>query len=126
MTLAPWPAFEQALQHSTELEQLLADPAIIADHAHYTQTAKEHGSLAKMVKPYLDYQKVAGDMAQAEAMALAAGNEPRHAQSRGRGVDGAAAAFRCFAQRAGRLAAGGSGRGLRQHHHGNPRRHGRR
>src|SRR5690349_14076872 len=63
-----WPAFEQALKRSAELETLLGDPAVIGDRARYTQTAKEHGSLAKMVKPYLEYQKVAADVAQAEAM----------------------------------------------------------
>jgi peptide chain release factor 1 len=68
MTTPSWPAFEQALQRSTELEHLLADPAVIADRARYTQTAKEHGSLAKMVKPYLEFQKLASDVAQAESM----------------------------------------------------------
>jgi peptide chain release factor 1 len=63
-----WPAFEQAEARFHELEQLLSQPDVIADRARYTRLAKEHGSLAKMVKPYRDYLKVAGDLAQAEAL----------------------------------------------------------
>lgn len=63
-----WPAFEKALQRHRELEQQLADPAVIADRARYTRLAKEHGALAKMVRPYLDYLKVGSDIAQAEAL----------------------------------------------------------
>ncbi len=63
-----WPAFEKALQRDRELEALLGDPAVIADRTRYTRLAKEHGSLAKMVKPYLEYQKVSHDIEQAEAM----------------------------------------------------------
>ena len=49
----------------------MADPAIIGDRARYTQVAKEHGALAKKVKPYLEYQKVSEDIAQAEALLAA-------------------------------------------------------
>jgi peptide chain release factor 1 len=63
-----WPAFEQSLERYRQLEQNLADPAIIADRARYTQLAKEHGSLAKLVKPYLEYKKLSNDVAQAEAL----------------------------------------------------------
>jgi peptide chain release factor 1 len=63
-----WPAFEQALARSQELERHLADPAVIGDRTRYTQLAKEHGSLAKMVKPFLEFQKVQGEIAQAEAL----------------------------------------------------------
>ncbi|HYT88004.1 MAG TPA: peptide chain release factor 1 [Gemmataceae bacterium] len=66
--------FEDALTRSQELEQQLANPAVIADRTRYTQLSKEHGSLAKMVKPYLEYQKISGDIAQAEA--LLAGADP--------------------------------------------------
>lgn len=70
-----WPAFDEALKRFQELEASLADPAVIADRARYTRLAKEHGKLAKMVKPYLDYQKVAADIAQAEGMLAAADPE---------------------------------------------------
>jgi peptide chain release factor 1 len=71
-----WPAFEQALTRSQELEQQLGDPAVIADRARYTKVAKEHGALAKLVKPYLEYQKVSADIAQAEALKTAAADDP--------------------------------------------------
>jgi peptide chain release factor 1 len=63
-----WPAFENALKRHAELETLLADPAVIADRARYTKLAKEHGALLKMVKPYVEYQKLTDDAAQAETM----------------------------------------------------------
>src|ERR1700716_127936 len=66
-----YPTFEQALIRHRELEQQLADPALIADRTRYTQAAKEHGALAKMIKPYVEYQKVTADVAQAEARAAA-------------------------------------------------------
>ncbi len=63
-----WPAFEQSLRRYRDLEQQLADPAVIADRARYTASAKEHGALAKRVKPYLEFQKVTADLEQAEAL----------------------------------------------------------
>jgi peptide chain release factor 1 len=63
-----WPAFEQALTRHHELEGLLGDPGVIADRTRYTKLAKEHGSLAKMVKPYQEYLQVTRDIAQAETM----------------------------------------------------------
>jgi peptide chain release factor 1 len=67
-----WETFEQSLHRSRELEQQLADPAVIADRTRYTQAAKEHGNLAKLVKPYLEYQKISEDIAQAEVFRAAA------------------------------------------------------
>src|SRR5579872_4826885 len=66
-----WPHFEQALARYRDLEQQLSDPAVVADRARYARTAKEHGALAKQVKPYLEYKKLAEDLAGAEAMAAA-------------------------------------------------------
>ncbi|HEY7152847.1 MAG TPA: peptide chain release factor 1 [Gemmataceae bacterium] len=63
-----WPIFEQALARYHELEQQLSDPAVVADRARFTRTAKEHGALAKRVKPYLEYKKVSEDLAQAQAL----------------------------------------------------------
>jgi peptide chain release factor 1 len=71
-----WPAFEQALARSQELENLLGDPAVIADRTRYTQYAKEHGSLAKMLKPYREYQKLSANLAQAESLAAASAGDP--------------------------------------------------
>src|SRR6516225_8474529 len=66
-----WPRFEEALAHYRELEQQLADPAVIADRARFTRVAKEHGSAGKLVKPYLDFKKLGDDIATAEALAAA-------------------------------------------------------
>jgi peptide chain release factor 1 len=63
-----WPIFEQALTRYQELEQQLGDPAVVADRARFTRTAKEHGTLAKRVKPYLEYKKTLEDLAQAQAL----------------------------------------------------------
>jgi peptide chain release factor 1 len=63
-----WPAFENALNRHAELETLLADPVVIADRARYTRLAKEHGALLRMVKPYVEYQKLTDDIAQAETL----------------------------------------------------------
>src|SRR5262249_52063056 len=66
---AMWATFDQALKRHQQLEELLADPAVIADRTRFAQTAKEHGSLAKMVRPYQDYLKVSEDVANARALA---------------------------------------------------------
>jgi peptide chain release factor 1 len=80
--MSMWPAFEQAVTRYEELERHLADPSVIADRSRYAQTAKEHGALAKKVKPYLEYKKLTEDVGQAEAL-LAAESDPemqRYAQ----------------------------------------------
>ena len=66
-----WPSFEQSLQRYRELERQLADPVMIADRARYTHLAKEHGSLAKMIKPYLDYLAVSDEVKHAEELVAA-------------------------------------------------------
>src|SRR5262245_44336421 len=63
-----WPAFEKSLARHQELEQLLADPAVIADRARYTKLAKEHGALLRSVKPYQEYVKLTTAIEQAHAM----------------------------------------------------------
>src|SRR5262245_15794020 len=70
-----WPAFEKFLARHRELEHQLADPTVISDRARFTQVAKEHGSLAKMVKPYLEYHQVSREVAQTEAL-LAEATDP--------------------------------------------------
>src|SRR6516162_5696485 len=66
-----WPTLEQSLARFHELEHQLATPAVIADRQRYAHAAKEHGALAKRVKPYLEYQKIEADIAQAEAVIAA-------------------------------------------------------
>jgi peptide chain release factor 1 len=63
-----WPAFDQSLARYQELEQQLADPAVIADRMRFAQVAKEHGSLAKLTKPYLEFKKLVEEIDQAEAL----------------------------------------------------------
>jgi peptide chain release factor 1 len=70
-----WQAFEQSLNRYHELEQQLADPAVIADRSRYAQAAKEHGRLAKLVKPYVEYQQLGQGVKQAEDL-LAAETDP--------------------------------------------------
>ncbi len=66
-----WPYFEQSLARYLDLEKQLSDPALVANRARYAQAAKEHGALAKQVKPYLEYKKVHDDIVQAEALSAA-------------------------------------------------------
>src|SRR5262249_11304739 len=61
---AMFQAFEEYLNHYHELEAQLADPAIIGDRARYAHLAKEHGALAKQVKPYLEYKKLSAEAEQ--------------------------------------------------------------
>jgi peptide chain release factor 1 len=64
-----WETFEKSLARYEELERQMADPALIADRARYTQSAKEYGALAKTVKPYLEFRKLTEQIAEAEALA---------------------------------------------------------
>jgi peptide chain release factor 1 len=63
-----WPTFEQALNRSRELETQLADPAVIGDRGRYAAVAKEHGSLTKLVKPYLEFKQLADEIGQTEVL----------------------------------------------------------
>ncbi len=74
-----WPAFEQSLQQYRDLEQQLSDPALAADRARFARTAKEHGRLAKQVKPYLEYKKIEEDLREALAL-LEAESDPQMRQ----------------------------------------------
>ncbi len=66
-----WPYFEQTLTRYRSLEEQLSDPAVVADRARFTRIAKEHGALAKQVKPYLEYKSVLEAIGQAEELAAA-------------------------------------------------------
>ena len=63
-----WPALEPKVQRFAELETMLADPAVAADHARFTQVAKEHAGLAKLVKPYLEFRKLEVQIKESEAL----------------------------------------------------------
>jgi peptide chain release factor 1 len=64
-----FPVMEQKLARFRELEDQLADPAVASDHSRFSAAAKEHGSLARLVKPYLEFQHLERSIADAEALA---------------------------------------------------------
>lgn len=70
-----WAAFDKPLARFRELETQLGDPAVVTDHQRYAAAAKEHGSLAKTVRPYLEYLRLTDEAATAAAM-LAAETDP--------------------------------------------------
>jgi peptide chain release factor 1 len=70
-----WQRFDTAVQRFEELERQLSDPAVISSRERYTQAAKEHGTLAKLVQPFREYRKLSADIAQAET-GLAAEADP--------------------------------------------------
>jgi peptide chain release factor 1 len=63
-----WPVMDEKLARFRELEDRLADPAVASDHAKFSAVAKEHGSLAKLVRPYLEYQELDAAVKGAEAL----------------------------------------------------------
>jgi peptide chain release factor 1 len=64
-----WPALDAKLTRFRELEDQLADPAVAADPARFGQVAKEHGALAKVAKPYLEFRAVEVAINEAEGLA---------------------------------------------------------
>ncbi|MCX7701060.1 MAG: PCRF domain-containing protein, partial [Gemmataceae bacterium] len=63
-----WAALEQHVRRFEELERQMADPATAADPARFTQIVREHGRLAKLVKPYRALIQLDEEIAQAQAM----------------------------------------------------------
>jgi len=63
-----WPVMEQKLAHFRGLEEKLSDPAVAGDHAKFAVVAKEHGALAKLVKPYLEYLQIDESIKGAESL----------------------------------------------------------
>jgi peptide chain release factor 1 len=63
-----WPRFEEFLARFNELETQLGDPTVIADRAKFARVAKEHGALAKKVKPYLEYKELSKEIEGNEAI----------------------------------------------------------
>ncbi len=75
-----WRVFDEALAKYQDLEQKLADPAVIADRARFTQCGKEHGSLAKVVRPYQEFKKVSAEVEHARALQSESAGDPDMAQ----------------------------------------------
>ena len=63
-----WPILDQKLAHFRELEEQLADPTVASDPSRSQAIAKEHGALAKLVNPYLEYLQLEESIRGAEAM----------------------------------------------------------
>jgi peptide chain release factor 1 len=70
-----WASLDQNLERYYDLERQMADPAIAGVPARFTPVVKEHGRLAKIVRPYQTFQKLEEEIAQAEAM-LATETDP--------------------------------------------------
>ena len=120
-----WAALEQNVARYIDLEKQMAEPAVLANPTLFTKVVKEHGKLAKVVKPFQAFQKLESQIKEAEAMVAAETDPDMRRLCRGR-TRGAAEAPRTDAHQYGRLHAGKHRRGFRQHDCRNPRRHGRR
>jgi len=70
-----WPILEQKLARYRELEGLQADPVIAGNPAKSSAVNKEHGSLSKIVLPYLEFQRL--ELAIRESDALLADADMR-------------------------------------------------
>jgi peptide chain release factor 1 len=70
-----WPSLAPKVERYRELERLLVDPDVVTNQARYAPLAKEHASLGKLVKPYLEFEEVGESVRQAEAL-LAAETDP--------------------------------------------------
>ncbi|MBI4227200.1 MAG: PCRF domain-containing protein, partial [Candidatus Omnitrophica bacterium] len=60
-----WDALETRARRARELEQRLADPAVLANSALYQRYAKERAALAPFIELYEQYRDVQGKLAQA-------------------------------------------------------------
>ena len=63
-----WPILEQKLARYRELEVLQADPGIAGNSAKSSAVNKEHGSLSKVVLPYLEFKRLELGVRQAEQL----------------------------------------------------------
>ena len=65
-----WPSLVPKVERYRELEKLLVDPDVATDRAD-GPLAKEQASLAKLVKPYLEYEELGKCIEQAAALVAA-------------------------------------------------------
>jgi peptide chain release factor 1 len=73
-----FPTLEPQLARYRELEQQLYDPAISADPVRAGAIAKERGTLAKTVEPYIEYKRLCDAVVDAEKIVL--GGDPDMAE----------------------------------------------
>src|ERR1051326_7328370 len=63
-----WSSLEQNVERYEELERQMADHAVIANPSQFSRVVREHGRLAKLVKPYQAYRQLENEIKQAEEM----------------------------------------------------------
>jgi peptide chain release factor 1 len=64
-----WAKLDETLAKYRDIEQQLGDPAVIADGPRYTRLAKEYGALAKIAKPYVEFQELTKQVTETESAA---------------------------------------------------------
>ena len=64
-----WPSLDKKLARYRELEAWMVDPEVATNAARYATVAREHATLAKLVKPYLEYEEATKNLTQAEQLA---------------------------------------------------------
>jgi peptide chain release factor 1 len=57
-----YPKLEDTLTKFLDLERQMLDPDIAADGVKYAKIAKEHASLSKQAKPYLEFKKLSAEI----------------------------------------------------------------
>src|SRR5262245_60587664 len=66
-----WPPFVPKVARDRQLERLRVRPDVVTEASRYGPLAKEHASLGKLVKPYLEFEQVSESLRQAEALVAA-------------------------------------------------------
>ena len=66
-----WPTLAPKVERYRELERLMTDPTVVTDPGRYGPLAKEHASLSKLIKPYLEFEQVGESLRQAETLLAA-------------------------------------------------------
>ena len=66
-----WAALEQNVARYSDLERQMAEPAVLANPSLFTKVVKEHGKLAKVVKPFQALRQLEDQIKQAEEMVAA-------------------------------------------------------
>src|SRR5579859_2425449 len=66
-----WATLEQNVARYNDLERQMAEPAVMANPTLFTKIVKEHGKLAKVVKPFQAFQQLEAQIKQAEELLAA-------------------------------------------------------
>jgi peptide chain release factor 1 len=66
-----WPSLDQNVERYHELERQMADPEVVSNPSRFTKAVKEHGRLAKLVKPYQTFLKLDTEIGQAQELLAA-------------------------------------------------------